>query len=285
MNITNEVRAEILNQALPYIQKYYNKIIVVKYGGNAMLNKELKEAVMSDIILLSLIGIKVVLVHGGGPEISDMLKKINHQSQFVDGLRVTDRTTMDVVEMVLGGKLNKGLVNLINQKGGRAIGLCGCDGKMIKASMLDEKYGYVGKIDSINTDIINDALNNGYIPVISTIGCDEQGNTYNINADTAASRIAGALKAESLISMTDIRGLLKDKNDPETLIPLVYVSDIRELINDGIIQGGMIPKVDCCVDAIRRGVKKAFIIDGRVPHSILIEVLSDEGVGTMFISR
>ena len=285
MNVTSDLKASILIQALPYIQKYYGKVIVVKYGGNAMINEELKEAVMGDVVLLSLIGIKVVLVHGGGPEINDMLKKINKKSEFIDGLRVTDKETMDIVQMVLAGKVNKSLVQLINQKGGKALGLCGADGEMIITKKLDEVHGFVGEITEINTMIIEDALNNGYIPVISTIGCDREGNTYNVNADTAASRIAGALRAESLISMTDIIGLLADVNDPSTLIKAVNVSEVKELINDGIISGGMIPKVDCCVDAIRRGVNKSFIIDGRVPHSILIEVLTDEGIGTMFRGR
>lgn len=285
MNVTSDLKASILIQALPYIQKYYGKVIVVKYGGNAMINEELKEAVMGDVVLLSLIGIKVVLVHGGGPEINDMLKKINKKSEFIDGLRVTDKETMDIVQMVLAGKVNKSLVQLINQKGGKALGLCGADGEMIITKKLDEVHGFVGEITEINTKIIEDALNNGYIPVISTIGCDREGNTYNVNADTAASRIAGALRAESLISMTDIIGLLADVNDPSTLIKAVNVSEVKELINDGIISGGMIPKVDCCVDAIRRGVNKSFIIDGRVPHSILIEVLTDEGIGTMFRGR
>lgn len=285
MNITSDVKASVLIQALPYIQKYYGKIIVVKYGGNAMINDELKEAVMGDVVLLSLIGIKVVLVHGGGPEINDMLKKINKKSEFIDGLRVTDKETMDIVQMVLTGKVNKSLVQMINEKGGKALGLCGADGEMIITKKLDDVHGFVGEITEINTKIINDALNNGYIPVISTVGCDREGNTYNVNADTAASRIAGALKAESLISMTDIIGLLRDVNDPNSLIAEVNVSEVKELINDGIISGGMIPKVDCCVDAIRRGVNKSFIIDGRVPHSILIEVLTDQGIGTMFKGR
>ena len=285
MKITSDLKASILIQALPYIQKYYGKVIVVKYGGNAMINEELKEAVMGDVVLLSLIGIKVVLVHGGGPEINDMLKKINKKSEFIDGLRVTDKETMDIVQMVLAGKVNKSLVQLINEHGGKAIGLCGTDGEMIITKKLDDVHGFVGEITEINTKIINDALNNGYIPVISTVGCDREGNTYNVNADTAASRIAGALKAESLISMTDIIGLLRDVNDPSSLITSVNVSEVKELVNDGIISGGMIPKVDCCVDAIRRGVNKSFIIDGRVPHSILIEVLTDEGIGTMFKGR
>ena len=283
LEMTNAQRAEVLIHALPYIQKYYNKIIVVKYGGNAMINEELKEAVMGDIVLLSLIGIKVVLVHGGGPEISDMLKKIGKESRFVDGLRVTDEESMDIVQMVLAGKINKNLVNLLQNKGGRAIGLCGVDGHMIEAVQLKEELGFVGEITNVNTQPILDVLEKGYIPVISTVGCDNEGNTYNINADTAAARIAGMLKAESLISMTDIVGILRDKDDPSTLISKINVSDAPELIHEGIISGGMIPKVECCIEAIRRGVSKVFIIDGRVPHSILIETLTDEGIGTMLV--
>ena len=277
-------RAEILTQALPYIQKYYDKIIVVKYGGNAMINDELKEAVMGDIVLLSLIGIKVVLVHGGGPEISEMLGKIGKKSEFIDGLRVTDQETMEIVQMVLSGKVNKNLVNLLQSKGGNAIGLCGIDGHMIKAKKVDEKLGFAGEITDVNVAPIMDVLEKGYIPVISTVGYDTEGNTYNVNADTAASRIAGALKAESLISMTDIVGLCRDKDDPSTLISKVHVSDAPKLVRDGVISGGMIPKVNCCIEAIRRGVHKVFIIDGRIPHSILIEILTDAGIGTMFVS-
>ena len=282
--LTIAQRADVLIQALPYIQKYYNKIIVVKYGGNAMINDELKEAVMGDIVLLSLIGIKVVLVHGGGPEITDMLSKVGKKTEFVDGLRVTDKETVDIVQMVLAGKINKNLVNLLENKGGKAIGLCGIDGHMIKAEPVNEKLGFVGEITDVNVEPILDVLEKGYIPVISTVGYDEHDNTYNINADTAASRIAGALKAESLISMTDIAGILRDKDDPSTLISKVYVSDAPRLVREGIISGGMIPKVNCCIEAIRRGVHKVFIIDGRIPHSILIEVLTDEGIGTMFVS-
>ena len=277
-------RAEILTQALPYIQQYSDKIIVVKYGGNAMINDELKEAVMGDIVLLSLIGVKVVLVHGGGPEITEMLGKIGKKSQFVNGLRVTDEESMDIVQMVLAGKVNKNLVNLLQSKGGKAIGLCGTDGHMIKAKKLDEKLGFVGEVTDINVAPILDLLEKGYIPVVSTVGCDDECNTYNINADTVAARLAGELKAESLISMTDIVGLLRDKDDPTTLIPKVYVSDAPKLMQDGVISGGMIPKVNCCIEAIRRGVNKVFIIDGRIPHSILIETLTDEGIGTMFVS-
>ncbi len=277
-------RAEFLTQALPYIQKYYNKIVVIKYGGNAMLNDELKEAVMGDIVLLSLIGIKVVLVHGGGPEITDMLSKVGKKTEFVDGLRVTDKETVDIVQMVLAGKVNKNLVNRLHHQGGKAIGLCGIDGHMIEARKADERLGFVGEVTGVNVQPILDLLEKGYIPVISTIGCDKAGNTYNINADTAAARIAGELKAECMLSMTDIVGLLRDKNDPSTLIPKVYVSDTYQLIREGIISGGMIPKINCCAEAIRRGVKKVFIIDGRVPHAILIEMLTDEGIGTMFVS-
>lgn len=284
MKLTSEERAEILIQALPYIQKYNEKIIVVKYGGNAMINDELKEAVMGDIVLLSLIGIKVVLVHGGGPEITELLSKVGKKSEFVGGLRVTDKETVDIVQMVLAGKVNKNLVNLLESKGGKSIGLCGIDGHMIKAKKADEKLGFVGEITDVNVAPVLDVLEKGYIPVVSTVGCDDEGNVYNINADTVASRLAGELKAESLISMTDIVGLLRDKDDPSTLISKVYVSDAPQLIRDGVISGGMIPKVNCCIEAIRRGVKKVFIIDGRIPHSILIEVLTDEGIGTMFVS-
>ncbi len=281
---TTEQRAEILTQALPYIQKYNDKIIVVKYGGNAMLNDELKEAVMGDIVLLSLIGIKVVLVHGGGPDITDMLTKVGKKKEFVNGLRVTDKETVDIVQMVLAGKVNKNLVNHLQNHGGKAIGLCGIDGHMIEAKKVDEKLGFAGEVTSVNVEPICDLLEKGYIPVISTVGCDKEGNVYNINADTAAARIAGELKAECLLSMTDIVGLLRDKDDPTTLIPKVYVSDAPKLIRDGVISGGMIPKINCCIEAIRRGVKKVFIIDGRVPHAILIEILTDEGIGTMFVS-
>lgn len=284
MELTNAQRAEVLIHALPYIQKYYNKIIVVKYGGNAMICDELKDAVMGDIVLLSLIGIKVVLVHGGGPEITEMLGKVGKKSEFVDGLRVTDKETAEIVRMVLSGKINKSLVGLLGAKGGKAIGLSGFDGNMIKAKVMDERLGYVGEITEMNVQPIIDVLDKGYIPVISTIGCDDEGNVYNINADTAASKIAGMLGAESLISMTDTNGLLRDKNDPSTLISKVYVSDAPQLIKDNIINGGMIPKVECCIEAIRMGVRKVFIIDGRVPHSILIETLTDEGIGTMFVS-
>ena len=283
MELTNMQRADVLTQALPYIKKYYNKIIVVKYGGNAMINDGLKDAVMGDIVLLSLIGIKVVLVHGGGPEITEMLSRVGKKTEFVDGLRVTDRETVDIVQMVLAGKINKNLVNLIENKGGKAIGLCGIDGHMIKAEQLDERLGYVGEITEVNVTPILDVIEKGYIPVISTVGCDDEGNSYNINADTAAARIAGQLGAESLISMTDIEGILRDKNDPSTLISKIYVSEAPQLMREGVISGGMIPKVNCCIEAIRRGVNRVFIIDGRIPHSILIETLTDEGIGTMFL--
>ena len=284
MELTNAQRAEVLIQALPYIQKYTDKVIVVKYGGNAMISPELREAVMGDIVLLSLIGIKVVLVHGGGPEINEMLRKIDKKSEFVDGLRVTDEETMDVVQMVLAGKINKNLVNLLHTKGGRAIGLCGLDGHMLVAKQLDDVHGFVGEITQVNLDPITDVLEKGYIPVISTIACDDEGHSYNINADTAAAKIASALGAEALISMTDIAGLLMDKDDPSTLIPAVTVSEAKKLFEEGVISGGMIPKIECCIESIRRGVQKVFIIDGRVPHAILIEILTDEGIGTMFVS-
>lgn len=281
--MNNAQRAEVLTQALPYIQKYNNKIIVVKYGGNAMINDELKDAVMGDIVLLSLIGIKVVLVHGGGPEITQMLKQVGKESRFVNGLRVTDKETVDIVQMVLAGKVNKNLVNLLHHKGGNAIGLCGIDGHMIEAEVLNPELGFVGEITNVNVQPITDLLEKGYIPVISTVGCDKDGNVYNINADTAASKIAGILGAESLISMTDIEGILRDKDDPSTLISKICVEDAPRLVEEGVISGGMIPKVECCIDAIKSGVRKVFIIDGRIPHSILIETLTNEGIGTMFV--
>ena len=285
MNISMDERAGILTRALPYIQKYNGKILVVKYGGNAMISEELKDSVMSDIILLSTIGIKVVLVHGGGPEITGMLNKIGKKSEFVNGLRVTDKETADVVQMVLAGKINKSLVNLLCSKGGKAIGLSGSDGGMIKAKPKSKELGFVGEITDINVQTILDVLEMGYIPVVSTVGFDSDGNTYNINADTVAAGIAGKLKAESLISMTDIAGILKDKDDPSTLISKIHVEDAAKLMDEGIIQGGMIPKVQCCVDAINLGVRKVFVIDGRIPHSIIIEVLTDEGIGTMFVKN
>lgn len=276
-------QAEFLIEAMPYIKKYFNKVLVVKYGGNAMIDEKLKSSVMRDLVVLNLLGIKVVLVHGGGPEISETIKKMGMETRFVDGLRYTDSQTAEVVRMVLAGKVNKSLTDLICKHGGKAIGISGQDGHMLKCEMQDEKLGFVGKITEINTDLINDLLGLGYVPVISTVGYDEDGNIYNVNADTAAAAIAGALNAESLILMTDIRGLLENKDDPESLIKKVYVSDIPAYIKQGIISGGMIPKIECCKDAIRRGVNKAVIIDGRVSHSILIELLSDEGSGTMFL--
>ena len=276
-------RAKVLIQAMPYIKKYAGETIVVKYGGNAMINDELKSAVMSDLVLMQLVGVNVVLVHGGGPEISETVKKMGMETKFVDGLRYTDGATSEVVRMVLAGKVNKSLTDLICKHGGKAVGICGQDNHMLKCDMQDEKLGYVGKITEIDTTLITDLLNLGYVPVISTVGYDDEGNVYNVNADTAAAAIAGALSAENLILMTDIRGLLENRDDPESLIHKVYVSDIPALIKQGIISGGMIPKIECCKEAIRRGVKKAVIIDGRVSHSILIELLSDEGSGTMFL--
>ncbi len=286
-DISFDLRAQILVDALPYIQKYRGRVVVVKYGGNAMINEELKDAVMSDIVLLSLIGIKVVLVHGGGPEISGMLKKIGKESKFIGGLRYTDEETIDIVKMVLSGKVNKDLVTLLAQHGGKAMGLCGTDGNMITCHKLEGEVdlGYVGEIERVDVRPILDVLNAGYIPVIATVGVDDKGQSYNINADTAAARIASALSAADLLLMTDIRGLLRDKNDEETLIPQVRVSDVPALIRQGIISGGMIPKIECCVEAVRRGVDKAFIIDGRIPHSLLIELFSSAGIGTMFSGR
>ena len=283
-SISEQAKANVLIQALPYIQKYSGQTIVIKYGGNAMISEELKNAVMSDIVLLQLTGINVVLVHGGGPEISDMLKKIGKESKFVGGLRVTDEETIDVVQMVLAGKVNKSLVQLLEQHSGKAIGLCGLDGRMImeEKKIAGEDLGFVGEIIEVNTGVITHATSNGYIPIISTIAGGYNGAVYNINADLAAARIAAELKAAKLILMTDIKGLLRDKDDDETLIPVVNVSEVPMLKREGIISGGMIPKIDCCVEAVRRGVKRAHIIDGRIPHSILIEMFSDEGIGTMF---
>ena len=278
-----QFRAQILSEALPYIQEYNGKIVVIKYGGNAMINQDLKMSVMHDIVLLSLIGVKVVLVHGGGPEISEMLKRVGKDSVFVDGLRYTDEETAEIVRMVLAGKINKSLVNLLESFGGKALGLCGIDGHMMKCCKENEKLGYVGKITQINTKVITDTLDAGYIPVISTVGYDDEGHIYNVNADTASAVIAGALNAHSLILMTDTKGVLRDKDDESSLIEKISVSDIPSLIKQGIISGGMIPKIDCCKEAIRRGVSKVFIIDGRVEHSILVEILSDEGIGTMFV--
>lgn len=284
MRMDNKLRAEVLIEALPYIRNYSGKILLVKYGGSAMTDENLKRAVMGDLVLLSLIGVKVVLVHGGGPEITDMLRRLGKKTEFVDGLRVTDAETADVVQMVLAGKVNKSLVNFIQNLGGRAIGLSGADGGLINARQLDPRLGYVGEIESLNVQPVLDVLEMGYIPVVSTVGCDSEGNVYNINADTAAARIAGMLKAESFINMTDTPGLLADAKDESTLISKIFVSDAQRMINQGRLSGGMIPKVGCCIEAIRRGVKKVFVIDGRVPHSILIETLTDEGMGTMFVS-
>ncbi|MBR7100996.1 MAG: acetylglutamate kinase [Clostridia bacterium] len=283
LEISNAHRAEILTQALPYIQKYYGKIIVIKYGGNAMINDKLKEQVMEDIVLLHLVGVEVVLVHGGGPEITETLKRMGKDSIFLNGLRVTDKETADVVQMVLAGKINKSLVNLLQIKGGAAIGLSGLDGHMIKAEMKNKDLGYVGEITDVDIKPIIDLINNDYIPVVSTIGCDDEGNVYNINADTAAAYIAGKMKAERLITMTDIEGILRDRNDPKSLIQCIDINEAKELFDTGVISGGMIPKVQCCIDAIEKGVKKVTILDGRVPHALLIETLTDEGAGTMVI--
>ena len=275
-------QAKTLVEALPYIQKFTGKTIVVKYGGNAMISEELRKAVMSDIILLSLVGIRVVVVHGGGPEISGMLKKIGHESRFVDGLRYTDEETMDVVQSILCGKVNKNPVAQLNRLGGRAIGLCGMDGQLFQAEQLDEKYGLVGKITGVNPDPVENALMNGYIPVVSTVAQGMDADTaYNINADTAAAKLAEALHAEKLILLTDVRGLLRDPKDEETLIHVLHTYDVPELVAQGVISGGMIPKMQCCVDAINGGVERVHILDGRIPHSILIELLSDRGIGTM----
>ena len=282
MDITNAQRARVLVHALPYIQDYSGKIVVVKYGGNAMVSEQLKDSVIRDICLLQLIGVKVVLVHGGGPEITEVLEKMGKQSAFVDGVRVTDEETVGVALMVLAGKINKTLVNLIELKGGSAIGLSGLDGHMLEAKIKKPELGYVGQITNVNVKPILDVIDKGYIPVVSTVGYDGAGNLYNINADTAAARIAGELGAESLIAMTDTAGILKDKNDPSTLISSIRVSDLPGLISDGVIQGGMIPKAECCRSAIEWGVNRVFIIDGRVPHAILIEMLTNEGIGTMF---
>ncbi len=281
LNITNLQRAEVITQALPYIQKYHNKIIVVKYGGNAMVSEELKLQVMEDLVLLWLIGVKPVLVHGGGPEISDMLKKVGKKSEFVEGLRVTDKETAEIVQMVLAGKINKQLVNLLGEFGGNAIGISGIDGHLIEAKVKDERLGFVGEITNVNVQPILDLIEKEYIPVVSTVGCDSEGNVYNINADTAASYIAGTMKAERLITMTDIPGILRDVNDPDSLIKRVTTEEARQLFSDGVISGGMIPKVECCIEAIEKGVRRVTILDGRVPHALLLELLTDEGAGTM----
>ena len=280
-HFSNADRAQVLTEALPNIKRYVGKTVVVKYGGNAMINEQLKQQVMEDIVLLWLIGVKIVLVHGGGPEINEMMSKLGKKAVFVDGLRVTDKETVDIVQMVLAGKVNKTLVNLLEMKGGKAMGISGMDGRLIEAKIKNEALGYVGEITKIHINPVRDLLEKGYIPVISTLGCDKQGNTYNINGDTAAAFIAGALDAEKLIMMTDIAGLLRDKDDPSTLIPHVTVSEAKKLQDEGVISGGMIPKIDCCIEALNEGVKHVVIMDGRVPHSILMELLTDEGAGTM----
>ena len=280
-HFSNAGRAEVLTQALPYIKKHTGKIVVIKYGGNAMINEQLKQQVMEDIVLLWLIGVKVVLVHGGGPEINDLMDRLGKKPQFVDGLRVTDKETVDIVQMVLAGKVNKTLVNLLEMKGGKAMGISGMDGRLIESEIKDERLGYVGKITKVHISPVLDLLEKGYIPVISTIGCDKLGNAYNINGDTAAAFVAGALGAQRLIMMTDIDGILRDKDDPSTIIPHLNIDEIEERKGEGIISGGMIPKVDCCIEAIHKGVKNVVIMDGRVPHSILMELLTDEGAGTM----
>lgn len=280
-HFSNAQRAEVLTQALPFIKRYNGKLVVIKYGGNAMINEQLKAQVMEDIVLLWLVGVKIVLVHGGGPEISETMKKMGKETQFVNGLRVTDKETVDIVQMVLAGKINKTLVNLIERTGGKAMGISGIDGRLIEATMKDENLGYVGEITKVHIDPVVDLLEKGYIPIISTVGCDKEGNTYNINGDTAAAYIAGALGAERLIMMTDIAGILREKDDPSTLIPEITISQAKKLFDEGIISGGMIPKVDCCIEAIDKGVKKVVIMDGRVPHSILMEILTNEGAGTL----
>ena len=281
MNFSNSERAEVLTAALPYIKKYSGKTVVIKYGGNAMINEDLKQQVMEDIALLWLIGVKVVLVHGGGPEISHIMKRLGKEAVFIDGLRVTDKETVDIVQMVLAGKINKTLVNLIQMKGGHAVGLSGIDGGILEAKIKDERLGFVGEITKVRPQPIQDLLEKNYIPVVSTVASDRQGNTFNINGDTAAAYLAGALGAERLIMMTDISGILMDKDDPSTLIPRITVSEARKLYDQGIISGGMIPKVDCCIEALEHGVDNVVIMDGRIPHSILMELLTDEGAGTM----
>ena len=278
---SNAERAEVLTAALPYIRRYRGKVVVVKYGGNAMINEQLKQQVMEDIVLLWLIGVKVVLVHGGGPEINDTMKKLGKEAHFVNGLRVTDKETMEIVQMVLAGKINKTLVNLIQMKGGHAVGVSGIDGGILEARMKDEALGFAGTVTKVRPQPINDLLEKGYIPVVSTVASDRLGNAYNINGDTAAARIAGALNAERLIMMTDIAGILRDKDDPSTLMPHITVEEARKLYDSGVISGGMIPKVDCCIDALEHGVDNVVIMDGRIPHSILMELLTDEGAGTM----
>ncbi len=285
LQFSNAQRAHVLTAALPYIKRYNGEIVVVKYGGNAMIPETLKQQVMEDVALLWLIGVKVVLVHGGGPEISDMMKKLGKKPEFVDGLRVTDKETVDIVQMVLAGKVNKSLVTLLQMKGGHAVGLSGMDGGIIEARIKDERLGFVGEITKIRTQPITDLLEKNYIPVISTVASDHQGNVYNINGDTAAAYIAGALGAARLIMMTDVAGILRDKDDPASLIPHLSVSEAHKLYEEGVISGGMIPKVDCCIEAIRAGVKDVTIMDGRIPHAILMELLTDEGAGTMVMGE
>ena len=281
INFTNSERAEVLTQALPYIKRYTGKIVVVKYGGNAMVNEQLKQQVMEDLVLLWLTGVKVVLVHGGGPEISETMSRLGKKAEFVNGLRVTDKETVDIVQMVLAGKVNKSLVNLLEMNGGKAMGISGIDGRLIEATFKNEQLGYVGEITKINIEPVLDLLEKGYIPVVSTVACDADGNIYNINGDTAAAHIAGALQAERMIMMTDIAGILMDKDDPSTLIPQITVAEAAKLYESKVISGGMIPKVDCCIEALNHGVNNVVIMDGRIPHSILIELLTDEGAGTM----
>ncbi len=280
-HFSNAMRAEVLTQALPNIKRYNGKTVVVKYGGNAMINEHLKQQVMEDIVLLWLIGVRIVLVHGGGPEINEVMSKFGKKAEFVNGLRVTDKETVDIVQMVLAGKVNKTLVNLLEMNGGKAMGISGMDGRLIEAKIKNAQLGYVGEITHVHIKPVQDLLEKGYIPVISTLGCDREGNTYNINGDTAAAYIAGALNAERLIMMTDIAGILKDREDPNSLIPEITVAEAKQLQRSGIISGGMIPKVDCCIEALNKGVKNVVIMDGRVPHAILMELLTNEGAGTM----
>lgn len=281
----NSDRAEIISQALPYIRKYFGRTVVVKYGGNAMISETLKEQVMEDIVLLTMVGVRTVLVHGGGPELSEMMQRLGKKPVFIDGLRVTDKETIDIAQMVLAGRINKSLVNLLQEKGGMAVGLSGMDARLIEAKIRDEKYGYVGDVTNVNTKLIDDLLDNGYIPVISTLGCDEEGNTYNINGDTAAGRIAQAMKADRLIMMTDIRGVMHDPSDPDTLVSELDVVTAEKMMENGEIYGGMIPKIRCCIDAVSNGVSGVTILDGTISHAVLIEILTDEGAGTMVYRR
>ncbi len=283
--ISKADRAQVLVQALPYIQQYYNRVVVIKYGGHAMENEELKAKVMEDIVLLQLVGVRVVLVHGGGPDISEVMKKMGVESRFVDGLRVTDRETAEIAQMVLAGKVGKSLVNLIEATGGRAMGICGIDGHMCLARPKSEALGFVGEVTRVNTQPITDLIERGYIPVVSSVGCDEAGNVYNINADTMAAQISGAMGAECLISMTDVPGIMLDPADPASLVHAADINEANELFRRGVISGGMIPKVESCVEALLCGVRKVFILDGRVPHSILLEMLTDAGSGTMMVGE